>query len=229
MAGGSVPSTARLEFAKRLQELYEAADRPDLTAVAKRSGVTDRKGKPSNKPISAWMSPSGHHPGSWRTFRPVLKDLIRLAAEERAFTARNAALGDEDQWKRWYQNAVSSGRARPAPAGFDAACKTYFAQLRRRHAQLAVVASPHSPVRPDPLRLTDVFVAPAVRPETPAQGGGWARRRPAAPTRRPPTVGRWTTAGPAPPSRYWPKKTRAGSCCSATRATASRHWRATSR
>ncbi|WP_327364278.1 HEAT repeat domain-containing protein [Streptomyces sp. NBC_01296] len=172
MAGGSVPSTARLEFAKRLQELYEAADRPDLTAVAKRSGVTDRKGKPSNKPISAWMSPSGHHPGSWRTFRPVLKDLIRLAAEERAFTARNAALGDEDQWKRWYQNAVSSGRARPAPAGFDAACKTYFAQLRRRHAQLAVVASPHSPVRPDPLRLTDVFVAPAVRPETPAQGGG---------------------------------------------------------
>lgn len=117
MAGGSVPSTARLEFAKRLQELYEAADRPDLTAVAKRSGVTDRKGKPSNKPISAWMSPSGHHPGSWRTFRPVLKDLIRLAAEERAFTARNAALGDEDQWKRWYQNAVSSGRARPRRPG----------------------------------------------------------------------------------------------------------------
>ncbi|WP_078861321.1 HEAT repeat domain-containing protein [Streptomyces sp. NRRL F-2747] len=172
MAGGNVPSTARLEFTKRLQELYEAAERPNLKEVAERSGVKDRKGKASNKPISAWMSPSGYHPGSWQTFRPVLKDLIRLVADSRAFTAKNAALGDEDQWKRWYRDAVSASRARSAPAGFDAACKTYIAQLRRRHAQLAVVASPHSPVRPGPLRLTDVFVAPAVRPETPTRDGG---------------------------------------------------------
>lgn len=180
MAGGSVPSTARLEFARRLQELYEAAERPDLTAVAKRAGISDRKGNPSNKPISAWKSPNGHHPGSWRTFRPVLKVLIRLAADHRGFTAENAALGDEDQWKRWYEDAVSARRARSVPAGFDAACKTYFAQLRRRHAQLAVVASPHAPVRPEPLRLTDVFVAPAVRPGTPTRDGGPG----APPTRR---------------------------------------------
>ncbi|WP_328433860.1 HEAT repeat domain-containing protein [Streptomyces sp. NBC_00425] len=102
----------------------------------------------------------------------MLKNLIKRASDAEGFGPENATLGDEDQWRRWYKAAVSARRTRSAPAGFDAACKTYIAQLRRRHAQLAVVASPHSPVRPDLLRLTDVFVAPAVRPETPAQGGG---------------------------------------------------------
>ncbi|MEH0549062.1 HEAT repeat domain-containing protein [Streptomyces sp. B21-105] len=102
----------------------------------------------------------------------MLKNLIKRARDAKGFGPENAALGDEDQWRRWYKDAVSARRVRPAPAGFDAARKTYFAQLRRRHVHLAVVASPHSPVRSDPLRLTDVFVAPAVRPETPAQGGG---------------------------------------------------------
>ncbi|MER7576963.1 HEAT repeat domain-containing protein [Streptomyces sp. NPDC126514] len=96
--------------------------------------------------------------------------MIERGEKEEGFTPDNEILKSQKQWKRWYQDAVSASPS--APAGFDAARKTYFAQLRRRHAHLDVIASPHSPVRPAPLRLTDVFVAPAVRPETPAQGGG---------------------------------------------------------
>ncbi|MGW3208697.1 HEAT repeat domain-containing protein [Streptomyces sp. NPDC001135] len=73
-------------------------------------------------------------------------------------------------WKTRYEQAKSSrppSRAGTRPHGFDAARKAYFAALRRRYAQVEVLAGSDRVGRP-PLRLKDVFVAPSVRMDPPA-------------------------------------------------------------
>ncbi|MDX3666035.1 HEAT repeat domain-containing protein [Streptomyces europaeiscabiei] len=52
--------------------------------------------------------------------------------------------------------------------GFDAARQAYFAGLRRRYAQVEVLASGSDPVCRPPLQLSDVYVAPSVRTDPPA-------------------------------------------------------------
>jgi tetratricopeptide (TPR) repeat protein len=108
-------------FAERLRALYEAAGRPDLTALAARAGLRDRAGNPAGKRISDWMRPNGHLPHTWDRVHPVLRVLINQTAAAGGFTADNRELAHEERWKRWYDQAAlpaQAGKGREPSAGW---------------------------------------------------------------------------------------------------------------